>query len=344
MPQVWSNGDWTTLEQIAVGAFDLYPRLHVASSGLVWMTSLVQTWTLDVSEGGQWTPVPNVLRLNGLRDYAPSVLYDVDKVIFIGGGNPPTGNAETIDLGQAQPAWKATGAMNFPRRQHNATILPDGTVLVTGGTRGGGAPGTPEGFNDLDPGQPVHMAELWDPATGQWTELAAEKMDRCYHSTAVLLPDATVLSAGSGEFFPVEAITQENDPQDSHRDAQVFSPPYLFKGPRPAITSAPASVHYGDEFEVGTRPAGRYRARQLDSPVLRDPLVQHEPALQLPLVPPAAGGLAVTAPASPNVCPPGHYMLFILNQQGVPSTATMVEIAAPAAAAAAAAGGIQPGS
>ena len=57
--------------------------------------------------------------------------------------------------------------MKFPRRQHNATVLPDGTVLVTGGTRGGGGPNN--GFNDLRPGQPVHVAELWNPATGEWT-------------------------------------------------------------------------------------------------------------------------------------------------------------------------------
>jgi galactose oxidase len=123
---------------------------------------------------GTWTALPNVLQPNGLRDYAPSVLYDVDKVLFAGGGNPPTASAETIDLSQAQLAWQATDPMNFPRRQHNATILPDGTVLVTGGTRGGGAPGTAEAFNDLDPGQPVHIAELWDPKTGQWTMLGAE--------------------------------------------------------------------------------------------------------------------------------------------------------------------------
>ena len=76
-----------------------------------------------------------------------------------------------------------------------------------------------------------------------WTELAAESVDRCYHATAVLLPDARVLSAGGGEYRPDGVVT--NDPADSHRDAQVFSPPYLFGGPRPVITSAPASVTYG---------------------------------------------------------------------------------------------------
>ena len=122
--------------------------------------------------------------------------------------------------------WRPTGAMKFRRRQHNATILPDGTVLVTGGTRGGS--GGNNGFNDLEPGQPVHAAELWNPETGTWTELATESVDRCYHATAVLLPDATVLSAGGGEYRPDN--TNPNDPRDSHRNAQVFFPPYLFKG------------------------------------------------------------------------------------------------------------------
>ena len=210
--------------------------------------------------------------------------------------------------------------MNFPRRQHNATILPDGTVLVTGGTRGGGAPGTAEAFNDLDPGQPVHIAELWDPKTGHWTELAAEKTDRCYHSTAVLLPDGRVLSAGSGEFILNEGTPQQvaNDPQDSHTDAQLFSPPYLFKGPRPEITSAPDSVHYGDTFEIGTAQPGEIATISLIrlSSVTHSFNAGQRINFLLPQV--EGGNLKATAPPNANVCPPGHYMLFILNSQGVP--------------------------
>ena len=284
VPQVWSNGNFTSVAPIPDAAFDLFPRTHVASSGLIYMTSLVQTWSLDISGTGTWAAPPNVTRQNGLCDYAPSVLYDVDKVLFVGGGNPPTANAQTIDLSQAQLAWQTTGAMNFPRRQHNATILPDGTVLVTGGTRGGGDPGTAAAFNDLDPGQPVHIAELWDPKTGQWTELAAEKTDRCYHSTAVLLPDGRVLSAGSGEFILNEGTPQqvENDPQDSHTDAQLFSPPYLFKGPQPEITSAPGFGSVRRHVRDRYRSAGRDRHHQPDPPVFCDPLIQRQPAHQLP--------------------------------------------------------------
>lgn len=340
-PQVWSQGSWsTTLNAFPDGTLDLFPRMHVASTGIVWLTSLVQTWTFDLASNS-WTKVPNVTRRSGTRDYASSVLYDVDKIIFIGGGNAPATDAEIIDLSQAPPAWKETDGMHFPRRQHNATILADGTVLVTGGTRGTGPAGTPEGFNDLDPGQPVHIAELWDPATGHWTELAAEQVDRCYHSTAVLLPDATVLSAGGGEFFPVEGQTQQNDPQDSHRDAQVFSPPYLFGGARPEITSAPASVNYGEEFDVGTAQPGdiaRVSWIRLSSVTHSFNTNQRFTSLKFQA---GAGSLTVTAPGTANICPPGHYMLFILNQQGVPSTAAIIQIE-PSAAQAAVARSVQP--
>ena len=336
VPQVWSNGNFTSVAPIPDAAFDLYPRMHVASTGLLYMTSLVQTWSLDVSGTGTWAAPPNVTRQNGLCDYAPSVLYDVDKVLFVGGGNPPTANAETIDLSQARLAWLPTGAMNFPRRQHNATILPDGTVLVTGGTRGGGDPGTAEAFNDLDPGQPVHIAELWDPKTGQWTELAAEKTDRCYHSTAVLLPDARVLSAGSGEFILNEGTPQqvENDPKDSHTDVQLFSPPYLFKGPQPEITSAPDSVQYGDTFEIGTAQPEEIATISLIrlSSVTHSFNASQRINFLLPQV--EGGSLKATAPPNANVCPPGYYLLFILNSQGVPSVAKILLVSAPTTAAA----------
>ena len=343
VPQIWSDGNFTGIASMGA-AFDLFPRVHAASTGIVYLTSLVQGWSLGTSGEGTWTPLPGVLNPSGLCDYAPSVLYDVDKVLFAGGGNPPTANAETIDLSQTQPAWVKANPMNFPRRQHNGTILPDGTVLVTGGTRGGGAPGTAEAFNDLDPGQPVHIAELWDPKTGQWAMLAAENTDRCYHSTAVLLPDATVLSAGGGEFILNEGTPQQvaNNPQDTHYDAQVFSPPYLFKGPQPQITSAPDAVNYGGTFEIGTAQPEQIATISL----IRLSSVTHSfnAGQRINFLPAqiAGGTLTATAPPNANVCPPGHYMLFIVNLQGVPSVAKIIQVSAPAAAAAQVREAVQP--
>ncbi len=236
VPQVWKDGSWTPIAGFPQdrGTLELYPRMHVATDGRVFMSGpLAQTYLLDTANGGRWTEVAP--RANARRDYCPAVLYDVDKVIYIGGGNDidthePTAEAEIIDLSVNPPQWRQTNPMHSRRRQHNATLLPDGTVLVTGGTRGGGGPGpNPMGFNDLGPGQPVHIAELWDPATGEWTELAAEEVDRCYHATAVLLPDATVLSAGGGEYRPIDGLDAPNDPEDSHRDAQIFFPPICLR-------------------------------------------------------------------------------------------------------------------
>ena len=332
VPQVWNDG--TVPHDLAnnpQGAIDLYPRTHVRSNGQVVTTgTLGETWSLGVSGGGTWTDL-HIHRVNHQRDYAPSVLYNVDKVIYIGGGNPPIPDAELLDLSQPAPAWqdpKAPGTqMSFPRRQHNATILPDGTVLVTGGTRSGGA-GPPEDFNNLDPGQPVHIAELWNPATGQWTQLAAEKVDRCYHSTALLLPDGRVLSAGGGEFFPNEGVTEQNDPADTHRDAQIFSPPYLFKGPRPVITSAPDTVSYGQTFHVESPQANDIeKVTWIGLSSVTHSFNTGQRFIKLNATP-SAGGLDVTAPASPNTWPPGHYMMFLVTHAGVPSAAKILRVPA----------------
>jgi galactose oxidase len=331
--EVWDGRQWRQL--VNFHGMPLFPRVHAAPNGRVFMSGpLAQTYMLDTNGPGNWVPLPapGGLRDSVQRDYAPSVMYDVGKIIFVGGGNEqtthvPSAAAEIIDLTAANPAWRPTAPMHHPRRQHNATILPDGTVLVTGGTQGGG--GKNQGFNDLTPGEPVHVAELWDPATGQWTELAAEEVDRCYHSTAILLPDATVLSAGGGEYRP-DTTDTPNPPADSHRDAQIFHPPYLFRGPRPDLTTAPEEVSYGQSFTVGTshpEDIGLVSWIRLSSVTHSFNMDQRINFLRFQA---AAVGLSVTAPNDADVCPPGHYMLFLLNQAKVPSIAKIVRIAAPA--------------
>jgi galactose oxidase len=303
----------------------LYPRMHVAPDGRVLMAgSNAMTYLLDTRGDGAWTPLAP--RANGSREYGPSAMYAPGKVIYVGGGNDagsdlPTAEAEVIDLTEATPRWRPAAPMHHRRRQHNATLLPDGTVLVTGGTAG-------PGFNDVSPGRPVHAAELWDPATDAWTTLAAEAVDRCYHATALLLPDATVLSAGGGEFM---VGASPNPPADTHRNAQVFHPPYLFKGPRPVVTSCPDELTAGAAFTVevtGPRVA-RLTLVRLGS-------VTHAIDMNQRFIPvPFTGSgatLTATLPAEPGVWLPGHYMLFALTVAGVPSVAAIVRVAVSAGA------------
>jgi hypothetical protein len=193
--------------------------------------------------------------------------------------------------------------MAYARKQHNATLLPDGKVLVTGGSSG---TETAIGFSS----KPVYAAETWDPATGGWTILASNTVFRGYHSVALLLPDGRVLTAG-GNF---EAT------------AEVFSPPYLFKGARPTILSAPTGVKYGQTFFVET-PEGTSITKatwmRLGSVTHTNNMSQRINQLSFSA---AAWGLEVRAPSSKNSCPPGHYMLFLLNGNGVPSVARIVRV------------------
>jgi galactose oxidase len=329
--QIWDDGVWRIIDEgngvpLTFVNPPLYPRLHVISTGEVFMSGTLQTTQrLKTSGPGAWTAVGD--RTSGQRDYCPAVMYDRDRIVYIGGGNDqntqvPTDRVEVIDLTANAPAWEPKSAMHFRRRQHNAVILHDGRLLVTGGTGGGGGPN--RGFNDLNRGQPVHAAEAWDPGSAQWTALSAESVDRCYHSTAVLLPDARVLSAGGGEYRP-DTVNQ-NDPLDSHRDAQIFSPPFLFRGPRPAITSAPDTVGYGDEFEIGTPEPGEIDAvNWIRLPSVTHSFEENQRINRLGFRV-DQGLLKVTAPATANECPPGHYMLFLLDTAGVPSVAHVVQI------------------
>jgi galactose oxidase len=341
IPQVWDGAVWRTLASFPgdgsqpVAALELFPCTHVAPDGRAFMSGpLPRSWFLNTTGSGTWTPLEGNggVRDNARRDYAPSVMYDVGKIVYIGGGNnpnapagkqPPTSAVETIDLTHPAPAWRLTGSMHFPRRQHNATLLPDGTVLVTGGTSG-------FGFNDLDPNFPVHQAELWDPKTCEWTVLASEAVDRCYHSTAVLLPDATVLSGGGGEYRPDNI--HDNPPGDTHRNAQIFRPPYLFRGPRPQLAQAPANVGYQETFAVDT-PAPADIAKvsfiRLASTTHTNNMNQRINFLEFAV---ENGKLMITSPARPQLCPPGHYMLFLLDKEGRPSEAKIVRIASASAA------------
>ncbi len=331
VPQIWDGHEWMLAVDFV--GLPLYPRMHVAPSGQVFVSGSDASDSRRHTDGNgsrtalPWTalPWPRGARQNGERQYGPSVMYNPGKVIHIGGGNDgatdvPTAAAEVVDLCAKPPEWREVASMHFPRRQHHATILADGSVLVTGGTRG-------PGLNDLSPGKPVHVAELWDPVTREWTKLAAEDVDRCYHGTAVLLPDATVLSAGGGE-FTVDG--EQNDPQDSHRNAQIFHPPYLFHGPRPEIVSAPEEVTYGETLPLTISGPEIGKVTWIRLPSVTH-AADHNQLINFLEFGCAEGGVYVVAPERPETCPPGHYMLFVLSKAGVPSRARIVRIVPPAA-------------
>jgi hypothetical protein len=298
VPEVWTGSAW---RQLTTASLDLpfYPRTFVAPDGRVFYAGEgQQSRYLDVTGTGHWTDGP--LRKFGTRDYGSAVMYEPGKILYVGGGDPPTNTAEIIDLNQPNPDWQYTGSMVFARRQMNATLLPTGEVLVTGGTSG-------RGFNN--PTGAVRAAELWHPTTGTWTTLASSAVVRIYHGAALLLPDGRVLYTGSGDASGAK----------DERNYELLSPPYLFKGARPTIQGVvPPRVTYGQTLKVET-PDG---ATITKVTLLRFSSVTHafdQSARLVPLTFGAGKGVSIAFPTSRAAAPPGPYMLFLVNADGVPS-------------------------
>jgi Domain of unknown function (DUF1929) len=205
-----------------------------------------------------------------------------------------------------------TADISQRRYWSNATVLPNGKVLLTGGSAVA---------NQLT--GVAYAAEIWDPATGQWTLGANAAKARLYHSTALLLPDGSVLTAGGGAPGPVNNL-----------NAEIYYPPYLYDvsgqpAVRPALVTVPGSVQLSlnQQFAVTVGSA---------APISRVTLVRtgatthsfdsDQRFLELGFTQ-AGQTLTITLPTiNPNVAVPGYYMLFVFDQAGVPSVAKIIRV------------------
>jgi hypothetical protein len=242
------------------------------------------------------------------------------RILLMGGGGipcphqntPATATCEMLDLSASSPAWAPAPSMAHPRVMPDAVLLPDGTVLVVNGSRAGVAD---------DAIDPVYAAELYNPKTNSWTTLASMRVPRLYHATALLLPDGRVMTTGTDAEF---------NPHPFHRAEyrlEVFSPPYLFKGPRPTIAAAPAQVGYHSSFTVQTPDAGMVSTAAVMRPgAVTHSFNQEQRHVGLSIQQKNGGSVTLSAPPSPSIAPPGFYMLFLVSDQGVPSGARFVKL------------------
>ena len=328
LPQVWetATGTWRSLTNANSldGGNALYPWMFLAPNGKVFKAGPERrSRFLDPSGLGAWSQEPR--SYFGARDEGTAVMYDVGKGLIAGGNRQlPTPTAEVFNLNGPTPTWRRIASMAFARRFLTATLLPDGTVLVTGGTSQANARYDGKLW---DQSKIVHAAELWNPVTETWTTLAAMQIPRSYHSTAALLPDGRVLVGGSEAAPPLDKIDQ--------RSFEIFSPPYLFKGARPIITDAPVAVAYGETFFVETPDAMDItHVNWIRLSSVTHAFNQNQRINHLHFTPtPDRDGLYITTPANANLAPPGHYMLFILNEDGVPSVARIIQLCTPTMAA-----------
>jgi hypothetical protein len=315
-PEVYdpTTNTWTTLSN-AYLSYTSYPHMFVLPNGLVAATgssvAAQPTYELDVATQ-TWIPVDlNVV------DGASSVMYRPGLVMKEGtasdDGIPGNAAATTyaINLNSPNPTWQQTASMSYPRATNtNLVIQPDGNVMVFGGST------STAGNNDATAVLPT---ELWNATTQTWKVMASLAVPRMYHSTALLLPDGQILTSGQGG---ETGVTDE-------LNYQIYSPPYLFEGARPTITSVSSSMlQYGGNFTINTPDAA-----DISSVVLIRPgATTHgfdQNQRYVPLTFSQSGGaLTVQAPANGDLAPPGYYMMFLVNSKGVPSVASWVQLPA----------------
>lgn len=274
-----------------------------------------QVATISTEGRGEWNF--NTVRDNqGFRGYGSYAMFEPGHILVSGGGNS-LNSSIIVDADQNRVV--ATSPMIHGRRQHNLTILADGSVLATGGNSSGSE------LVDLYTG--VLTPEIWNPKTGQWREVNAMQIDRQYHSIALLLPDGRVLSAGGGYCGVCHFLGYHE------QNAEVFTPPYLLNSDgsladRPQITNAPVWVNYARDFDVSMASGAGIEAVHM----IKLGSVTHSENQDQRLVPLAfaqnGNQLRISAPSERNQAPPGHYMLIAI-EDGVPSVASIIRVGQP---------------
>ncbi len=348
--EIWDGTQWgaeipgnPNISDFPGFQFPLYPRMHLLPTGHVFY-SAPSSATLDFNPSTQvwtlvaWTIYPGQNDPNGERTYGTSVLLPLTpqnnyspKVIILGGDNPATDTTELIDLSPAgaqlsaacpnfAPCWIEGPKMAQKRVEMEATILPNGKVLVDGGSA-----------QDEDATTASLQAEIYDPASNAFSSAGSNAFPRLYHNIQLLLPDGTVALTGGN---PQQGVFEGH--------IEIYQPSYLFNSDgsaatRPSIgAGAPASVTYGQPFTVPTPDAANIASVVL----MKAGSVTHsfdmdQRYVGLTFAAQGSGtsaSLAVNGPPNSNIAPPGYYMLFLVNKAGTPSMASWVQVSGAAAA------------
>ena len=234
------------------------------------------------------------------------------QVVMVAGGtsNGVVGaNNEWLDGMNPGAGWKPYPRWLQARHNANTVILPDGTLFTVGGNSNAG----------LYAGALLD-SELYNKSaedtSGQWVRMAPISIPAAYHSSAILLPDATVLLS-EDDRDPGQAGT--------HR-AQVYSPPYLFRGQRPVILGGPSTLQTGGSHSFAVATGRRIVSATLLAPgAVTHANDMHQRLVRLPIRQ-TATEVTVTLPASKALLPPAYYMLFLINDKGVPSVGRFVRV------------------
>jgi len=299
--------------------FPTYPGLTLMADGRIFYSGANAGYGSATvgRQPGLWDLTDNTFQaVPGLPDAgdnetSTSVLLapaQKQEVMIVGGGGVgdsrrATARTAVADLAAPEPHYVPGPALAAAKRYVGAVTLPDDTLLLTGGSTG---------YRKDD----SRTAQLYDPATGRMTSVAAPHVGRDYHSESILLPDGRVATFGSNPLDATNSFEQR---------IEIYSPAYLFHGPRPVLSAVPTQVPLGSTVLLrSSRHLSRLR-------LIRPAAVTHDTdteqrSVAVPLLAQAGGTVAARVPANPDLLPPDWYMLFGVDDRGVPSVASWVQI------------------
>ena len=316
-PEIYSprSNTWRSLLGIQTTGYGYwYPRLWVVPDGRVFGIQNKRMYYMDTSGSGSLQAQPNLPNVS-FGDTSTAVMYRPGKILQVSGNGTGSivNGAVMIDVTGTTPVVRETSRpTQAGRRWSNSVVLPNGKVMLVGGSN---VANTLQG-QSLNP-------EIWDPATEQWSLMSGSQRSRLYHSTALLLKDGRVLVAGGGAPGP-----------EVNTNAEIFSPPYLFtstgEAARPSITSAPTEAPYGAKVLVSHPESNNIsRVTLVKTGAVTHSFNMGQRFIELDFTDTSAG-VRVDIPTSANVATPGHYMLFLIDNQGVPSEGHIIRISSTA--------------
>ncbi len=289
-----------------------YPRAWQSKRGdMVIISGTGDTFSLNLEGQGHVQKLN--LRLPDAHPDVPSLMYAPGKILSLRN----KGITYKVDINGEQPVATKLQWFGMARHYASATVMADGSVFINGG----GLRNNSEKHHILA----NRVAMIWDPRTESLVMAAAAQKDRLYHSTSLLLPDATVFTGGGGAAHPLA---------ENQLNAEIYHPPYLFKkdgsgdlAPRPVIRNAPNFASWGHQFKVDV-PGKVSRMTLVKLGSSTHVQVFDQRFLDLKFKKSGESDYAVTAPDDSKVAPPGYYFLFAFDQDGVPSIAKIIKLEA----------------
>ncbi|WP_306321900.1 MULTISPECIES: kelch motif-containing protein [unclassified Streptomyces] len=242
------------------------------------------------------------------------------RFMILGGGGvgeskKSTARTAVVDLKEKSPSFEDGPQLPQGTRYLNSVILPDDSVFTTNGSsdyRGRSASN-------------ILKAQFYDPKANAFQEAAAPKVGRNYHSEALLLPDGRVVSFGSDPLYDNQQNTKLGH---FEQRMEIYTPPALHRGGdrRPVLGAGPKELPESGAATFRTKDAdGIVKARLMRPSAVTHTTDVEQRSIALD-VKKSKGAVSVTVPKDKSLVPPGWYMLFVSDADGVSSEAEWVHV------------------